>query len=98
MIIAVHAMDWSVNHCRPIAQQSAKIVTTRPTQRNTFDTSYRERMRQRMRSRVAVTSDKWNQPHRSLVRRWKIWTVAPRQSSFDFKLERQTQERADEHD
>src|SRR5215475_11988136 len=29
-------MDWSVNQCRPIAQQSAKIVRTRPMQRNTL--------------------------------------------------------------
>jgi hypothetical protein len=36
MIIDVHATDWSVNQCRPIAQQSAKIVTIRPTHQNTF--------------------------------------------------------------
>ena len=40
-----------------------------------------------MRSRVAVFLDKRNQRHSSLVRRGKIWTVAPRQSSFDFQLE-----------
>src|SRR6516164_5774159 len=98
MIIDVHAMDCSVNQCRPIAQQSAKIVTARPMERNTFDTSHRQFMRQRMRSRVAGFSDKWNQQHRSLVRCWKIWTVVPGQSSFDFKLERQTQECTNEHD
>ena len=35
MIIDVHAIDWSVSQCRPIAQQFAKIVTARPMQRTT---------------------------------------------------------------
>jgi hypothetical protein len=35
MIIEVHAMDWSVSQCSPIAQQRAKIVTMRPMQRST---------------------------------------------------------------
>src|SRR5438477_12795138 len=36
MIIVVHANDWRAIQCNPIAQQSAKIVAIRPTQRNTI--------------------------------------------------------------
>src|SRR5438874_11726603 len=36
MTIVVHANDWRAIQCNPIAQQSAKIVAIRPTQRNTI--------------------------------------------------------------
>jgi len=39
-------MDWSANHCRPIAQQSAKIVTARAMNQSTHKSSDRSLTRQ----------------------------------------------------
>jgi len=39
-------MDWSANHCRPIAQQSAKIVTARAMHQSTHKSSDRSLTRQ----------------------------------------------------
>jgi nickel/cobalt exporter len=39
-------MDWSANHCRPIAQQSAKIVTARAMHQSTHKRSERRLTRQ----------------------------------------------------
>src|SRR6266513_1802324 len=56
--MAVQAMDWSANHCTPIAQQSAKIVTARAIQRSTHKRSDRWLTRQfleRFRNREIVS-------------------------------------------
>ncbi len=56
--MAVQAMDWSANHCTPIAQQSAKIVTARAIQRSTNKRSDRWLTRQfleRFRNREIVS-------------------------------------------
>ena len=39
-------MDWSANHCRPIAQQSAEIVTARAMHQSTPESIDRSLMRQ----------------------------------------------------
>src|SRR5438045_8184525 len=56
--MAVQAMDCSANHCTPIAQQSAKIVTARAIQRSTHKRSDRWLTRQfleRFRNREIVS-------------------------------------------
>src|SRR5262249_26252699 len=54
-IIAVHAMDWSATHCRPTAQQRAKIVTARAMQRSTL-------------ARVEIYCPRVNPPSRTRTR------------------------------
>jgi ABC-type nickel/cobalt efflux system permease component RcnA len=58
MIIDVQAMDWRASHCRPIAQQSAKIVTARAMHQSTHKPSERRLTRQlleRFRNRKIVS-------------------------------------------
>src|SRR5215471_1078842 len=97
MIIDVQAMDCSATHCRPIAQQSAKIVTARAKQRTTLP---------RLANPSAYVNDPDQRLFINLVTLYLLRVkpsmvlrfAAPRQLSFDFQLERQTKKRADEHD
>src|SRR5437762_1295996 len=77
-------MDWSATHCRPIAQQSAKIVRPRQMQRSTLTS-------------LATDCECVNPSRVKLFLDWGRRITALGQLSFDFQLERQTKDRTNEH-
>ena len=68
--VLVQANDWSATQCKPIAQQSAPIVTMRPACRSTTSrlgfTNFSVNslsFRCLEQSRHCLHQDKWSNPH-----------------------------------